>query len=120
MTLDPNTTTTATKHPASVNTIDGFTFAIDHEGFFVDRAHWSEELAAVLAELVGIEAMTDAHWAPLRFMREDSAQTGVTPTLRRMQSVGGFDIRELFRLFPGKPAKKMAYLAGLPKPVGCV
>ncbi len=47
-------------------------------------------------------------------------QTGVTPTLRRMQTVGGFDIRELFRLFPGKPAKKMAYLAGLPKPVGCV
>jgi sulfur relay (sulfurtransferase) DsrC/TusE family protein len=23
-------------------------------------------------------------------------------------------------LFPGKPAKKMSYLAGLPKPVGCV
>lgn len=37
-----------------------------------------------------------------------------------MQAVGGFDIKELFRLYPGKPAKKMAYLAGLKKPVGCV
>lgn len=53
-------------------------------------------------------------------MRSDAAQTGVTPTLRRMSSAGGFDVRELFALFPGKPAKKMAYLAGLPKPVGCV
>jgi len=23
-------------------------------------------------------------------------------------------------LLPGKPAKKVAYIAGLPKPVGCV
>ena len=53
-------------------------------------------------------------------MREDSARNGVTPTLRRMQTVGGFDIKELYSLYPGKPAKKMAWLAGLPKPVGCV
>jgi len=29
-------------------------------------------------------------------------------------------VKELFTLFPGKPAKKMAYIAGLPKPHGCV
>ena len=71
-------------------------------------------------ELIGIEELTPAHLAPLRFMREDSAKTGVTPTLRRLQRVGGFDVKELFALFPGKPMKKMAWLAGLPKPVGCV
>ena len=53
-------------------------------------------------------------------MREDSALSGVTPTLRRMQTVGGYDVKTLFSLFPGKPAKKMAWLAGLKKPVGCV
>ena len=37
-----------------------------------------------------------------------------------MQTVGGFDIKELFALYPGKPAKKMSWLAGLRKPVGCV
>ncbi|MGZ4533824.1 MAG: TusE/DsrC/DsvC family sulfur relay protein [Mycobacteriaceae bacterium] len=26
----------------------------------------------------------------------------------------------MFVLFPQKPAKKMAYIAGLPKPHGCV
>jgi tRNA 2-thiouridine synthesizing protein E len=53
-------------------------------------------------------------------MREDQASSGVTPTLRRMQTQGKFDVKQLFVLFPGKPAKKMSYLAGLPKPVGCV
>ena len=104
----------------TTNTIDGFTFDVDTEGFFTDREQWSEELASVLADLVGIDELTPEHWAPLRFMRADQASTGVTPTLRRLQTVGGFDIKDLFRLFPGKPAKKMAYLAGLRKPVGCV
>lgn len=102
------------------NTIDDRSFEVDEEGFFVNRDEWDEELAATLAPLLGIDELTTAHWAPLRFMRTDSAQTGVTPTLRRMQAIGRFDVKDLFALFPGKPAKKMAYLAGLRKPVGCV
>ncbi len=101
------------------NTLNGRSFAVDDEGFFTNRDEWSEELAVDLAALIGIE-MDEAHWAPIRFMREDSAANGVTPTLRRMQTVGGFDIKELFALYPGKPAKKMSWLAGLRKPVGCV
>ncbi len=101
------------------NTLNGYSFDVDDEGFFVDHAQWSEELATELAALIGIE-LDEEHLAPLRFMREDAAASGVTPTLRRMQTVGGFDIRELYRLFPGKPAKKMSWLAGLKKPVGCV
>ncbi|WP_182354810.1 TusE/DsrC/DsvC family sulfur relay protein [Flaviflexus huanghaiensis] len=101
------------------NTLKARTFEVDQEGFLTRRDEWSEDLAADLAALIGIE-LTEAHREPLRFMREDSAVTGVTPTLRRMQKVGGFDIKTLFALYPGKPAKKMAWLAGLPKPVGCV
>ena len=102
------------------NTIDGYTFQVNAEGFFTNRDEWSEPLAEVLAELVGIPELTEAHWKALKFMRDDQAVSGVTPTLRRMQAAGGFQVKELFTLFPGKPAKKMSYLAGLPKPVGCV
>lgn len=101
------------------NIINGRSFDIDEEGFFTDRTQWSEELAYDLAALIGVE-LDASHLAPLVFMREDSARSGVTPTLRRMQTVGGFDIKTLFTLYPGKPAKKMAWLAGLRKPVGCV
>ena len=101
------------------NTLKGHTFEVNDEGVLTNRDQWSEELAAELAALVDVE-LDDAHWAPLRFMRQDSARTGVTPTLRRLQTVGGFDVKELYRLYPGKPVKMMAWLAGLPKPVGCV
>jgi tRNA 2-thiouridine synthesizing protein E len=33
---------------------------------------------------------------------------------------GGVAVKEQFALFPKKPMKKMAYVAGLPKPHGCV
>lgn len=101
------------------NTLNGRSFEVDTEGFLVDRTAWSEELATDLAALIGIE-MDAEHWAPIRFMRSDAGADGATPTLRRMQTVGGFEIRDLYRLYPGKPAKKMAWLAGLKKPVGCV
>ena len=101
------------------NTINGRSFEVDEEGFFVNREEWSEDLATDLAPLIGIE-LDEEHLAPLRFMRDDADANGVTPTLRRMQTVGGFDIKTLFALYPGKPAKKMSWLAGLRKPVGCV
>jgi len=32
----------------------------------------------------------------------------------------GVPTKQLYTLFPKKPAKKMAYVSGLPKPKGCV
>ena len=56
----------------------------------------------------------------LSFLREDYKQMGETATIRRVSTVGGVPTKRLFELFPKKPAKKMAYVAGLPKPHGCV
>lgn len=102
------------------NTLNGRSFDVNEEGFFTDREQWSEELAEDLAALIGIDEMTEAHWAPIRFMRDDHAANGTTPTLNRLKKVGGFDVKELFKLYPGKPAKKMSWIAGLPKPANCV
>jgi tRNA 2-thiouridine synthesizing protein E len=64
--------------------------------------------------------MTDTHWDVIQFLRADHSEQGETATLRRVTSAGGTPTKELFKLFPKKPAKKMAYVAGLPKPQGCV
>jgi tRNA 2-thiouridine synthesizing protein E len=80
---------------------------------------WSEDLAQQLAVAIGIE-LTEAHWKAIRFMREDFKSQGETATIRRVTTVGGIPTKDLFTLFPKKPAKKMAYIAGLPKPHGCV
>jgi TusE/DsrC/DsvC family sulfur relay protein len=92
---------------------------VDAEGFMTVYDEWSEDLATQLAANIGIE-LTEPHWKAIRFLREDFKEVGETPTLRRITAVGGIPTKELFQLFPKKPAKKMAYVAGLPKPVGCV
>ncbi len=80
---------------------------------------WTEDLGKVLAAQIGIE-MSDEHWRAIRFLRSDFPERGETATLRRVATVGGIPTKQLFTLFPKKPAKKMAYIAGLPKPRGCV
>jgi tRNA 2-thiouridine synthesizing protein E len=102
-----------------VTTIADHEIHVDDEGFMTVYDEWDEELAKSLAAAIGVE-MTDESWRAIRFMREDFKSEGHTPTLRRISTVGGFDTKGLFTLFPKKPAKKMAYIAGLPKPAGCV
>jgi len=102
-----------------VTVLDGRQIHVDAEGFLTDYTEWDQALATRLAEQIGIE-LTDAHWRAIRFLRADYAEHGETATLRRVSVVGGIPTKELFTLFPKKPAKKMAYLAGLPKPRGCV
>lgn len=100
-------------------TIAGRTVDVNDEGFLTDPGAWNEEMGLELARLIGIE-MTDAHWKVIRFLREDYAVMGETATLRRVSTQAGVPVKELFEMFPKKPAKKMAYVAGLPKPKGCV
>jgi TusE/DsrC/DsvC family sulfur relay protein len=102
-----------------VTTIDGRQVHVNEEGFLTEPAEWDEALGKTLATQIGIE-MTDEHWKAIRFLRQDYLEQGETATLRRVATVGGIPTKMLFQLFPQKPAKKMAYVAGLPKPQGCV
>jgi TusE/DsrC/DsvC family sulfur relay protein len=103
----------------SVATLAGHQIHVNDEGFLTDPSEWSPDLAAVLAGQIGIQ-LTDAHWKVLEFLRRDFADKGETATIRRVSTAGGIPVKELFSLFPAKPAKKMACIAGLPKPIGCV
>ena len=92
---------------------------VNEEGFLTKYDEWDEEIAKALAAQIEID-LTDEHWKAIRFLREDYKTEGETATSRRVQTVGGIPVKEQFVLFPKKPAKKMAYIAGLPKPKGCV
>jgi tRNA 2-thiouridine synthesizing protein E len=102
-----------------ITELDGHQIHVDDEGFMTDYDEWDDDLAKVLAAAIGID-LTDEHWRVIRFLREDFKKQGETPTTRRVQAVGGVPVKEQFALFPKKPGKKMAYVAGLPKPHGCV
>ena len=100
-------------------TIAGHGVQTNDEGFLTEYDEWNEEIGTELAGNIGIE-MTDRHWELIRWLREDFKEKNETATTRRVNSVGGFPTKEQFQLFPKKPARKMAYVAGLPKPHGCV
>ena len=100
-------------------TIAGQEVHINDEGFLTEYEEWNEQIGKELAANIGIE-MTDDHWALIRFLRDDYKEEGETATTRRVDKVGGFPTKQQFQLFPKKPGRKMSYVAGLPKPHGCV
>ena len=102
-----------------VTELDGHVVHVDDEGFLTVYEEWDDELAKTLATNIGV-VLTNEHWQAIRFLRADFQQQGETATLRRVSTLGGIPTKRLFELFPKKPAKKMAYVAGLPKPHGCV
>ena len=100
--------------------IAGQEVTVDDEGFMTDPSEWSEEIAGVLAKNIAIDTLTDEHWTVIKWLREDFEAEGETATLRRVSAVGGIPTKTLFQLFPKKPARKMSYVSGLPKPAGCI
>ncbi len=100
-------------------TISGREVTVDDEGFMTEYEEWNEDVARGLASQIGIE-LGEGHWQVIKFLREDYKEQGETPMLRRVANMSGVSTKELFLLFPKKPAKKMAYIAGVPKPHGCV
>jgi tRNA 2-thiouridine synthesizing protein E len=100
--------------------IAGKTVEVNEEGFLVNAEDWTKEIAVELAKEEGIAELSEAHWKVIDFSRESAGTTGASPTLRAITSGSGVTTKELFSLFPKGPAKKVAKIAGLGKPEGCV
>lgn len=96
------------------------TVQFNDEGFMIDPNEWAEPIAIELAKVVGIDELNERHWKVIKFSRDSFAEHGESPTLRRIKVNSGVPVKELYKLFPKKPAKKIAFVAGLPKPTGCV
>ena len=99
--------------------IAGTTIDVNEEGYLTNHAQWNREVAAALAQELGI-TLTDAHWKVLEFIDKDFQEKGVVPGMRRMNKVGGIPTKELYSLFPDGPIKKAALVSGYPKPASCV
>ena len=93
---------------------------MDDEGFMVDSSQWTPEIAEQIVREAGLSPLTDRHWKVITFCREDAAQQGQSPGLRRISKRSGVGMKELYQLFPKGPGKLAARVAGLPKPKSCV
>ncbi|GAP22122.1 TusE/DsrC/DsvC family sulfur relay protein [Leptolinea tardivitalis] len=104
----------------ATKTIAGKTVQVNDEGFMTNPAEWTKEIAIEMAREEGIESLTDAHWKVIDYARQSAASSGASPTLRTITTGSGVSTKDLFALFPKGPAKKVAKIAGLGKPEGCV
>ena len=93
---------------------------LNDEGFMMDSSQWTPEVAESMAAELGLAPLSDRHWTVLTFCREDAANEGQPPGLRRISKRSGVGMKELYQLFPKGPGKLAARLAGLPKPKGCI
>jgi dissimilatory sulfite reductase related protein len=101
--------------------IAGMTVQVNDEGFLTNPAEWNKTIAAEIAKEEGIANLTEVHWKVIDFCREAANKLGgKSPTLRQITTGTGVQTKELFALFPKGPAKKVARVAGLGKPEGCV
>ena len=104
----------------SVREIAGKPVEFDEEGYMLNADEWDETVAQALASEIGIDPLTDRHWEVINFCRSDFQVKGDAPTLRRITKEAGVPTKELYKLFPKGPAKKVAYVSGLSKPSGCI
>ena len=104
----------------------GFDFAgrrveVNEEGFLLHPEEWSEEMAAFIAKQEeGLDALSDQHWAVIRFIRGHYEATQSAPMVRAVCKSTGVALKLVYELFPSGPAKGACKVAGLPKPDGCV
>ena len=102
---------------ATASILDNVEF--DKDGFMVDPNAWTPEIGEAISKTVGIE-LTDRHWIVINFARQEFESKGEAPTLRRITKTTPVDTKEIYKLFPGGPAKIAAKIAGLGKPTGCI
>ena len=100
--------------------LGGMDIEIDEDGFIQEPEKWSQTVAEDLAKTENAYPMTEEHWKLVNYLRDYYLKFEIAPPIRMVVKQTGFDLKYIYKLFPGGPAKGACKVAGLPKPTGCV
>lgn len=99
---------------------------LDKDGYLVDLADWSAEVAQALAATEELE-LGPEHWEIIELLQTFYREFQLSPATRPLIKYTALKLGpdkgnslHLNRLFKGTPAKLAAKLAGLPKPTNCL
>ena len=101
-------------------TLGGIEIDVDEDGFIQEPDKWSKEVAEDLAKLEQASPMSEDHWKLVNYLRNYFLEYDIAPPIRMLTRQTGLDLKTIYQLFPGGPAKGACKVAGLPKPTGCV
>jgi TusE/DsrC/DsvC family sulfur relay protein len=100
--------------------LGGVEIEIDEDGFIQEPQKWNKEVAEDLAKTENAYPMTEEHWKLVNYLRDYYIKFEIAPPIRMVVKQTGIDLKKIYQLFPGGPAKGACKVAGLPKPTGCV
>lgn len=102
------------------------TIPLDPENYLINMKQWTPSIAETLAEQEGI-ALEPEHWEIIKLARNFYQRYEMAPAMRPLVKAVAMELGEekgrsiyLMKLFPDSPAKRIARLAGLPKPTNCL
>jgi dissimilatory sulfite reductase related protein len=101
-------------------TLGGIEIEIDEDGFIQEPDKWSKDVAEDLAKAEKAYPMGEDHWKLVNYLRDYYLKYEIAPPVRMLVKQTGLDLKKIYELFPGGPAKGACKIAGLPKPTGCV
>ena len=101
-------------------TLGGQEIETDEDGFIQEPDKWDEKIAEDLAKTEEAYPMNDDAWKLVKYLRKYYLDFGIAPPVRMLTKQTGLDLKTIYKLFPGGPAKGACKVAGLPKPTGCV
>lgn len=100
--------------------VGDMTLEVNEDGFIQEPDRWNDTVAAALAATDGVTELTAKHWKVVRYIRAHYLEFDLPPLIRKLCKQTGFQLKEIYDLFPGGPAKGACKVAGLPNAKGCV
>ena len=100
--------------------LGGQEIEVDEDGFIQEPETWTKEVAEDLAKEENASPMGEEHWKLVNYLRDYYVKYEIAPPVRMLVKQTGLDLKKIYQLFPGGPAKGACKIAGLPKPTGCV
>jgi tRNA 2-thiouridine synthesizing protein E len=100
--------------------LGGQDIEVDEDGFIQEPDKWNKEVAEDLAKTENAYPMGEEHWKLVNYLRDYYVKYEIAPPVRMLVKQTGLDLKKIYQLFPGGPAKGACKIAGLPKPTGCV
>jgi tRNA 2-thiouridine synthesizing protein E len=100
--------------------LGGQEIEIDEDGFIQEPDKWNKEVAEDLAKTENAYPMNEEAWRLVNYLRDYYIKYEIAPPVRMLTKQTKLDLKRIYELFPGGPAKGACKIAGLPKPTGCV
>ncbi len=97
---------------AAAQTLDLKQF--DEYGLLIDAQVWSEPLAQLIADDLGVGQLSDAHWRVIHTLRDHYARYGTPPVMHRVCQDAGIKRKSVNELFGY--CLNAWRVAGLPNP----